>query len=130
MLWSNFSIDGFTYTQLRKKKQPPWSFLQRGCSEKFHAQKSPFLVRKFQDVGFQRNLERTVFRMILLYFKQQPSLTVLVLSPLSKNDYVAYKTNCVKSVQIWSYFWSVFSCIRTRNNSLLGPFSRSETNTR
>ena len=39
---------------------------------------------------------------------------------------------CVKSVQIRSYFWSVFSYIRTeyrkirtRNNSVLGPFSRS-----
>ena len=41
-------------------------------------------------------------------------------------------TGCVKSVQIQSYFWSVFSCtwieyrkIRTRNNSVFGHFSRS-----
>ena len=33
--------------------------------------------------------------------------------------------HCVKSVQIWSYFWFVFSCIRTRNNFLFGCFSRS-----
>ena len=40
--------------------------------------------------------------------------------------------HCVKSVQIRSFFWSVFSCIRTeyskkrtRKNSLLGNFSRS-----
>ena len=40
--------------------------------------------------------------------------------------------HCVKSVQIRSYFWSVFSCIRakyrkkrTRNNSVYGHFSRS-----
>ena len=33
---------------------------------------------------------------------------------------------CVKSVQIRSYFWSVFRCIRTRNNSVFGQFSRSE----
>ena len=39
--------------------------------------------------------------------------------------------HCVKSVQIRSYFWSVFSCIRTeyskirtRNNSVFGQFSR------
>ena len=41
----------------------------------------------------------------------------------------------VKSVQIWSYFWSVFSCIRIEygdlrsksryNNSVFGRFSRS-----
>ena len=55
--------------------------------------------------------------------------------------------HCVKSVQIRSYFWSVFSCIRTeyiyyvnlhiqseyreirtRNNSVFGHFSRSEQN--
>ena len=34
--------------------------------------------------------------------------------------YMSSKTHihCVKRVQIWSYFWSVFSCIRTRNNSV------------
>ena len=41
--------------------------------------------------------------------------------------------HCAKSVQIGSYFWSVFFCIRieyrkirTRNNSVFGYFSRSE----
>ena len=33
--------------------------------------------------------------------------------------------HCVKSVQIRSYFWSVFSCIRTRHNFVFGQFSRS-----
>ena len=32
----------------------------------------------------------------------------------------------VEIVQIQSYFWSVFSCIRTRNNSVFGHFSRSD----
>ena len=52
------------------------------------------------------------------------------------------KRHCVKSVQIRSYVWSVFSCIRTeyanlriqpkyrkiltRNNSVFGHFSHSE----
>ena len=31
----------------------------------------------------------------------------------------------VKSAQIRSYFWPVFSCNRTRNNSVFGHFSRS-----
>ena len=38
--------------------------------------------------------------------------------------------HCVKIVKIRSYFWSVFSCyrkIRTRNNSILGQFSRIRT---
>ena len=40
--------------------------------------------------------------------------------------------HCVKSVQIWNYFSSLFSCIwteckkiRTRTNSVFGQFSRS-----
>ena len=42
------------------------------------------------------------------------------------------RLTCEKSVQIRSYFWSVFSCIRTeyrkmrtRNNSVFGHFSRN-----
>ena len=33
--------------------------------------------------------------------------------------------NCVKSVQIQNFFWSVFSCTYTRKNSVSGYFSRS-----
>ena len=33
---------------------------------------------------------------------------------------------CVKSVQIWSYFWPKCGKIRTRNNSVFGHFPRSE----
>ena len=33
--------------------------------------------------------------------------------------------NCVKSVQIQNFFWSVFSCACTRKNSVSGYFSRS-----
>ena len=43
------------------------------------------------------------------------------------------KTHCVKSVQIWSFFWSVFYLIRmeygkigTRKNSVYEHFSRSD----
>ena len=45
----------------------------------------------------------------------------------------AVKRHCVKSVQIRSFFWSVFSLIqskytkiRTRKNCVFGHFSRSE----
>ena len=31
--------------------------------------------------------------------------------------------HCVKSVQIWSYFWSEYRKIGTRNNSVFGHFS-------
>ena len=33
--------------------------------------------------------------------------------------------HCVKSIQIRRFFWSVFSCIRTRKNFVFGHFSRS-----
>ena len=33
--------------------------------------------------------------------------------------------HCVKSVQIRSFFLSVFSCIRTRKNTVFGHFSRN-----
>ena len=60
--------------------------------------------------------------------------------PYHKKQFIMIICNhCVKSVQIWSYFWSVFprirteygriqsECgkIRTRNNSVFGQFSRS-----
>ena len=48
-------------------------------------------------------------------------------------DYITKEDYYVKSVQIRSYFWSVYSCIRTeynkiptRNNSVFGQFSRSD----
>ena len=47
-------------------------------------------------------------------------------------EIVCLQSHCMKSVQICSYFWSVFSCIqseyrklRTRNKSLVGHFSRN-----
>ena len=63
--------------------------------------------------------------------------------PLRKNNsfiinstifqYLCIFNHWVKNVQILSYFWSVFSCIRTeyrkirtRNNSAFGHFSRSD----
>ena len=33
--------------------------------------------------------------------------------------------HCVKSIQIRSFFWSIFSCIRTRKNSVFAHFSGS-----
>ena len=36
----------------------------------------------------------------------------------------SFSTHCVKSVQIWSFFWSLFSHIRTRKYSIFGHFSR------
>ena len=35
-------------------------------------------------------------------------------------------SHCVKGVQIRSFFWSIFSCIRSRKGSVFGLISRSE----
>ena len=52
---------------------------------------------------------------------------VLDTSPkLSVSYYSLTPNHCVKSVQIWSVFWSVFVCIRTRKDSVFGHFLRSE----
>ena len=78
------------------------------------------------------------FRPIIIYAMQilidvlrscqmcQWFLFLNVLVP-SRRSFVLY--HCVKSVEIGSYFWSVFSCIRTeyrkirtRNNSVSGYF--------
>ena len=47
-----------------------------------------------------------------------------LLSSLNVIEYIHY----VKSVQIRSYFQSVFSCVGTRNNSVFGHFWHSDRN--
>ena len=51
---------------------------------------------------------------------------------ISQNSTSSTSNHCVKSVQIRSYFWPVFSCIQskyrkigTRNKSVIGHFSLS-----
>ena len=39
-----------------------------------------------------------------------------------KNNNIWAQMHCVKSVQIWSYFWSVFSCIRTEYGEIRSSF--------
>ena len=42
-----------------------------------------------------------------------------------KTSFFVQRIHCVKNVQIQSFFWSVFSCIWTRKNSVSERFSRS-----
>ena len=82
------------------------------------------------------------------------NLNQLLFTKVVKQANSFQQENCVKSIQIQSYFWSVFSCIRTeygeikcpntelflvriqsehgkirtRNNSVFGHFSRSGSN--
>ena len=57
---------------------------------------------------------------------------LVLLAKIRAYSFIQETLCCVKSVQIQSYFWSVFSCfqsehrkIRTRNNSVFGHFSRT-----
>ena len=71
-------------------------------------------------------------------------ISAILIIQMWQNFMTSYPSwHCVKSVQIRSYFWSVFSCIRTeygdlrskyrkirtRNNSVFGHFSRSVRST-
>ena len=49
------------------------------------------------------------FQLYFCYTKEDYEKKSLLDTSLNKNQ----RLHCVKSVQIWSYFWSVFSCIRT-----------------
>ena len=61
-----------------------------------------------------------------------PNMAVIEYESQSNIHLISLPWKCAKSVQILSYFWSVFSYIRTeygkirtRNNSVFGHFSRS-----
>ena len=71
-------------------------------------------------------------------------ISAILIIQMWQNFMTSYPSwHCMKSVQIRSYYWSVFSCIRTeygdsrskyrkirtRNNSVLGHFSRSVRST-
>ena len=80
------------------------------------------------DTGQKLNVHKT--------FRRRPGRLVNVLCtfnlrPVSTGDintrvtflfFFIFDSCCVKSVQIRSLLWSVFSCIRTRNDSVLGHF--------
>ena len=68
-----------------------------------------------------RTIQTFKYKTLLLKSRQNKKLRQILRIP-----------HCVKSVQIWIYFWSIFSCIcteyrkiRTTNNSIFGHFSRS-----
>ena len=66
-------------------------------------------------------------KMKKLPFISEPKLPRKLRAPdYSINNH--FGSSCVKSVQIRSYLWSVFFCIRTWNNSVFGHFSRSSSN--
>ena len=71
-----------------------------------------FVVLCFYNRYFQRS-DRKVFKMTNLH---------------NRDIRKRWHNHCVKRVQIRSYFWSVFSCIRTRNNYVFEHFSCSVHN--
>ena len=56
---------------------------------------------------------------------------VYLVGDVKMRELILFRRHCVKSIQIRSFFWSVYFCIqseyrkiRTRNNSVFGHFSR------
>ena len=54
-------------------------------------------------------------------------VTHISFNTIDINLFLHLQKHCMKSVQIQSYFWSEYKKIRTRNNSVFGHFSRSES---
>ena len=114
---------------------------QNGCFKKIkHAKFSkkrtfltPWYARAYWNVPFSENLACFVFLKHPGWFYHIAQSSLIVLS-----------IHFLKCVQIRSYFWSVFSCIRTecgdlrsksrkiriRNNSAIGHFSCSDSYSR
>ena len=74
----------------------------------------------------------TFFKLCKWYQITQSITCIVCMNNLSIHRFFGRK-HCVKNVRLWSFFWSVFACIRfkyrkvrTRKNSVFGHFSRSE----
>ena len=128
------------------KRTPPLStnplflsnFFMTPSLSKFQKQETP---PNFRGVGKETMRSFILFSIfafsIFAIGKESPPLTVVFLKMQTKTFLLHYcNRHCVKGVQIRSYFWSVFSRIRTeygeilgkirsRNNSVFGHFSRS-----
>ena len=109
-----------SYFKIRKNKYQHFFFVEeQGFSmKKLNLDSSFFFLPHFY--GEIHNSNVHVFCVIQLIF-----------FPLEWSD---PRNHCLKSAQIRSFFWSVFSCIRTefrkirtRKNYVFGHFSRSET---
>ena len=58
-------------------------------------------------------------------FATKPAIVRVINYCCNSSPSEMFPEHCVKSVQIQSYFWSVFSCIRIDYNSVFRHFSRS-----
>ena len=86
-----------------------------------HVNSAKDVLRSFQSVGVINCISRNSLVKCATLFS--------ILSQQINNINTFSKCNishCVKSVQIRSFFWSVFSRTRTWKNSIFGHFSRNE----
>ena len=85
---------------------------------------------------FEKNFWKLLSKHLWLFLVKFYDFSIFFWTPLG--EHLKYQltlweaSSCVKSVQLWSHFWSVFFYIRTayrkirtRNNSVFGYFSRS-----
>ena len=76
-----------------------------------------------------------IFILLFLYFSLTKPLvscrrilkqySAIIAKKISTAINSSVNDHCVKSVKIWRFFWSVFSCSRARKNSVFGHFSCS-----
>ena len=93
--------------------------------EKIYCWHSSVIFTYFHIYEFYDNIAKlTLFFFWLIHFFHLIWLpkTLWQMAALHISKYIYHS---VKSGQIRSYFWSVFSCIRIRNNSVFGHFSPS-----
>ena len=94
---------------------------RRLCNK--HAMDSEFLFKEKKMESMREGIET---------FKMSKKTHKMIIPNQYLRSLTLEQVHCAKSIQIRSFFWSVFSCIeseyreiRTRKNSVFGHFSRS-----
>ena len=113
--------------------------LSESCLSHFSETIFHIIWGMYQSLPLARRHFPVLFGQFIAYLNQKSNwhissvASVLIIkSQLYPSNVYLFISHCVKNVQMWSFFWSVFSCIqsdyrkiRTRKNSVLGHFSCS-----
>ena len=115
-------MGGCHFTSVWKCSKWRWFFFWPW--KKFIADIVLWYLHIFIFMNFMTTLRNLCFFFWLIHFFHLIWLpkTLWQMAALHISKYIYHS---VKSGQIRSYFWSVFSCIRIRNNSVFGHFSSS-----
>ena len=103
---------------------------RRTCNQVKHLRWS-FFPKIVNGTIFEKTPSQLLYRVQdtpLIYSKTTQLWFKLSLLKSSSKYFKPSNTDCMKSVQIQSFFWSVFSRIRTKYGDLLRNFSHSDRN--